>query len=362
MTDDVRSRTLTKYQELNEQLRDFLKSVLLFEKSSSSNQTLNSTEVDTGGISLLSVKNDLLLQYLINLVAVMHRRSTPNQSLKSSSTRSMILRLCEIRTFIEKIRPIEQKLHYQMDKLLKSNLDQQLNHRANVENFDTDVANEPEVTEADNDREDLAKPKIYRPPKLVPVEYHEDDDGKNESGAVNKRLEHSRRRAFYSDVLEDYKAKYSDAPEEVFNSERSRALQQSRAYKEKTAYEEDYLKRLPQTKHERQQLQRSMNANGNDVLDHLNDADVLFDENRRGSDKKKKGKVSRKTKKRLEKTKQKSSKRFKSRKWSVGADFVLLFNGIIGDFVFGLQSKEKNKFNHHQKLYACADGKLSSES
>ena len=315
MTDatDVRSRTLEKYQELNEQLRDFLKNVLHFEKSSSANQPLNSSVVDTGGISLLSVKNDLLLHYLINLVAVMHRRSTPNQSLKSPAARSIILRLCEIRTFIEKMRPIEQKLHYQMDKLLKSNLDQQLNYRANVENFDTDVANEPEGKDGDNERQDLGKPQIYRPPKLVPMEYHDDEDARNESGAGNKRLEHSRRRAFYSDVLEDYKAKYSDAPEEVYNTERSRALQQSRAYKEKTAYEEDYLKRLPQTKQERLQLQRSMNANGNDVLDHLDDADVLFDDNHRGSDKKKKGKLSRKSKKRLEKTKKKSTKRFKGR-------------------------------------------------
>jgi U3 small nucleolar ribonucleoprotein protein LCP5 len=156
----IRLRTLTKYKELNEQLREFLKNLLLFEKSSSSNDEINSNLNDTGGISLLSIKNDLLYQYIINLLAVMYRRSRPNQSLNSSSTRSMILRLCEIRTFIEKIRPIEQKLQYQMDKLLKNNVDQQLNYRANLENFDEVI---PEQEETEKDEEE--KPKIYRPPK-----------------------------------------------------------------------------------------------------------------------------------------------------------------------------------------------------
>ncbi|CAF2842498.1 unnamed protein product [Rotaria sp. Silwood2] len=297
MTDqeDIRLQTLTKYKELNEQLREFLKYVLLFEKSSSLNEQINSNINDNGGISLLSVKNDLLLHYLINLVAVMHRRSTSNQSLNSSSTRSIILRLCEIRTFIEKIRPIEQKLQYQMD------------------------INENEEIHLNNDNtqheEDKQKTKIYRPPKLVPVEYNDNFDDKNEKGTINnKRLEYLKRRAYHSDILDDYKNKYSDAPEEIYNSERSRLLQQNRTYKEKIAYEEEYLKRLPQTKRERLQLQRSMMNNDNDIMNHIHDANVLFDDNINGLTKKKKGKMSRRTKKHMEKKKTKSIKRLKSRK------------------------------------------------
>ena len=284
----------------------------MFEKSSSLIEENTSNLNDNGGISLLSTKNDLLYQYLINLVAVMYRRSKPNESLTSSSTRAMILRLCEIRTYIEKLRPIEQKLQYQMDKLLKNDHDQQLTYRANVGNFDEDVNETDEETAKDEEEEE--KPKIYRPPKLVPVEYNDDFDNKNEKGTINKRLEHLKRRAYHSDILEDFKSKYSDAPEEVYNSERSRLLQKNRAYKEKIAYEEDYLKRLPQTKRERVQLQRSMASNGDDIMDHIHDADVLFDDNFNSSSKKKKGKMSRRTKKKVEKKKTKSVKRLKSRK------------------------------------------------
>jgi len=313
MTDqeNIRVQTLTKYKELNEQLREFLKNVLLFEKSSSLNEQINSNINDNGGISLLSIKNDLLLQYLINLVAVMYRRSKSNQLLNSSSTRLIILRLCEIRTFIEKIRPIEQKLQYQMDKLLKNNDNQQLNYRANIENFDDNI-NEKEEEEEEITKDEEVK--IYRPPKHVPVEYNEDFNDKNEKGTINKRLEHLKRRAYHSDILEDFKNKYSDAPEEIYNSERSRLLKQNRAYKEKVAYEEEYLKRLPQTKRERLQLQQSMMKNENDVMDHIHDANILFDDNINDLKKMKKGKMSRRTKKQVEKKKTKSIKRLKSRK------------------------------------------------
>ena len=312
--DTVRSQTITKYRELNDQLRDFLKNVLLFEKSASSHEDNGSSTNDNGGISLLAVKNDLLLHYLINLVTVMQRRSARQPSLTSPSTRSIILRLCEIRTFIEKLRPIEQKLHYQMDKLLRNNLDQQLNHRANVANFDEGENNDAQEANDDED-EPIEKPKLYRPPKHVPVEFHDEMDHKNDGQKVDKRLEHLKRRAYHSDILDEYKSKYSDAPEEVYNSERSRLLQNNRAYKEKVAYEEDYMKRLPQTKKERIQMQRSMSTDGNDVMNHLQDASILFDDDyREGSSKKKTGKVSRKGKKRLEKKKNKSIKRVKSRK------------------------------------------------
>lgn len=320
MTDqeNIRLRTLDKYKELNEQLREFLKSLLIHEKTSSSNEQISSNINDTGGISLLSIKNQLLLQYLTNLVAVMSRRATPNQSLSSPSNRSLILRLCEIRTFIEKIRPIEQKLQYQMDKLLKNDTEQQLHYRANVENFDEDVNDTEENNdEEEEDKQDgeIQKPKIYRPPKLVPVEFNDNTDEKGENGTVNKRIEYLKRRAYHSDILEEYKNKYSDAPEEIYNSERSRLLQQNRAYKEKVAYEEENLTRLPQTKRERILLQRSMSNNDNDITSHMHDADVLFDDKFDGSSKKKKkGKMSRRTKKRVDKKKAKSVKRLKSRK------------------------------------------------
>jgi len=311
----IRSKALEKYQELNEQLRDFLKNVLQLEKSSSFNDELQSNRTDANGISLLSIKNDLLYQYLMNLVAVMYHRSQPNHSLSSSLVRSLILRLCEIRTSIEKIRPIEHKLQYQMDKLLKANIDQQLTFRANPANFDNnDEDNEIDDEDNQETKTKTDKSQIYRPPKLVPVEYNEDFDDKKGENKSNKRLEYLKRRAYHSDILQDFKTKYSDTPEEIFNTERSRLLRENRAYKEQVAYEEEYLKRLPQTKQQRTQLQRSMMTNTNDIMNHLNDAEVLFNEDFNSSAKKKKGKISRRTKKKMEKKKTKSVKRLKSRK------------------------------------------------
>lgn len=252
----------------------------------------------------------------MNLVAVMYHRSQPNHSLNSSLARSLILRLCEIRTSIEKIRPIEHKLQYQMDKLLKTNLDQNLTYRGNPGNFDDNDEEDNQID--DEDQQPTAKSdksQVYRPPKLVPVEYNDEfDDNKQDQNQTNKRLEYLKRRAYHSDILKDFKAKYSDTPEEIFNTERSRLLRENRAYKEKVAYEEEYLKRLPQTKHERTQLQRSMATNNNDIMEHLNDAEILFNEDFNSGSKKKKAKMSRRTKKKMEKKKTKSIKRLKGRK------------------------------------------------
>jgi hypothetical protein len=67
------------------------------------------------GVSYLEVKNQLLLNYCINLCFYM--------ALKASGRRvkdhPVISQLLRIRTLLEKLRPLDQKLRYQIDKLLK---------------------------------------------------------------------------------------------------------------------------------------------------------------------------------------------------------------------------------------------------
>jgi hypothetical protein len=67
------------------------------------------------GVSYLEVKNQLLLNYCINLCFYM--------ALKASGRRvkdhPVISQLLRIRILLEKLRPLDQKLRYQIDKLLK---------------------------------------------------------------------------------------------------------------------------------------------------------------------------------------------------------------------------------------------------
>jgi hypothetical protein len=68
------------------------------------------------GISLLELKNDLMLNYIINLVQLMLVK-VKGQSIDGSP---YIDELIEGRVILEKIQPLEKKLKYQIDKLLKA--------------------------------------------------------------------------------------------------------------------------------------------------------------------------------------------------------------------------------------------------
>lgn len=68
------------------------------------------------GLSFLEVKYHMLLDYLINLTYVVLRKCS-GESIEGDPS---IERLIEIRTVLEKIRPIDYKLRYQIDKLVKT--------------------------------------------------------------------------------------------------------------------------------------------------------------------------------------------------------------------------------------------------
>lgn len=88
------------------------------------------------GLSFLEIKYHMLLTYLINLTYVVLRKCSGKNFLyymlqrnpyneppctgKQIEKDPSIDRLIEIRTVLEKIRPIDYKLRYQIDKLVKT--------------------------------------------------------------------------------------------------------------------------------------------------------------------------------------------------------------------------------------------------
>jgi len=73
-------------------------------------QKVKSGQISTeNGLSFLTVKYHMLLTYLINLTYVVLRKCSGRSINKDPS----IDRLIEIRTVLEKIRPIDYKLRYQ---------------------------------------------------------------------------------------------------------------------------------------------------------------------------------------------------------------------------------------------------------
>ena len=96
---------------------------------------------NTKGISFLSLKNMLMVEYITNLMQLIYLKTT-GQKINGNPC---VLRLAEIRTVLEKSKSIELKLKYQIDKLLKiasntnTNEHDPLSFKPNLNNFASDV-------------------------------------------------------------------------------------------------------------------------------------------------------------------------------------------------------------------------------
>ncbi len=106
-------------------------SIKAFEKDiveASSNDAAENPFAYPDGISLLTVKNDAMLDYLHHIVAVCISKIS-GRSLDSSSSSDahspadLVQNLVKLRLMLEKLRPLENRLKYQMDKLLRAAAD-----------------------------------------------------------------------------------------------------------------------------------------------------------------------------------------------------------------------------------------------
>lgn len=71
------------------------------------------------GVSFLEAKCQLMLTYLTNLTYYLHLRTSPQEQSGKIEDHPVIKNLVEFRVAMEKMKPIEMKLKYQIDKLLK---------------------------------------------------------------------------------------------------------------------------------------------------------------------------------------------------------------------------------------------------
>ncbi|KAH8833903.1 hypothetical protein DL96DRAFT_1578798 [Flagelloscypha sp. PMI_526] len=151
------------------------------------------------GISLLSLKHQTLLSYIQSLLLLSARRtlghtfterSTPSESFGSSERTprgdgagDLIDSMIEGRLVLEKVKVLESRMKYQIDKLVKvaqepvskhvDAADDPLAFRPNPENFADASEEEGSDNEDASDlrHHDKHKDGIYRPPRLAPVPY-----------------------------------------------------------------------------------------------------------------------------------------------------------------------------------------------
>ncbi|KAI6129093.1 hypothetical protein EV401DRAFT_1853075 [Pisolithus croceorrhizus] len=177
---DEMTASMASVRELIQSLRD---------KQASSDVT-NMTD----GISLLSWKHHLMLSYIQSLVLLCARRavgdpmedrtppsnpfSTTDRDSRGSGIGDLVDSMIEGRVVLEKIRVMESRMRYQIEKLVrmadespKAVTEDPLAFRPNPQNF---VNNEQLDGGSGEDADEKAQEDgIYRPPKLAPMPYVE---------------------------------------------------------------------------------------------------------------------------------------------------------------------------------------------
>ncbi|KAK2724401.1 hypothetical protein QYM36_001049 [Artemia franciscana] len=189
------------------------------------------------GLSILEVKYHAFLEYLIGITYGMIIKVN-GMSLQKNSLIDLIV---ENRTIIERIRPIEQKLKYQMDKVLKAargdlSADDPLRFKANPDLLVTkgEASSEEELSEGEEEDRQKSDSKhsvgTYVPPKLVSMPYEGDLSLAEKKAQKEARI---KRHLMTSTLLQELKEEYTDAPIELVDTDDIIKAKQHKRAKEK---------------------------------------------------------------------------------------------------------------------------------
>ncbi|KAK6912269.1 Sas10/Utp3/C1D [Dillenia turbinata] len=225
----------------------------------------------TDGISFLESKHLLLLSYCQLLVYYLLRKAKGFLIGGHPVVRSLV----ETRLFLEKSRPVEDKLQYQIQKLLR------------VAGSAMDKASPSEnVVEAKEKSEDLLKYRpnpdmlvnksseisksqegvdVYRPPKFAPTAMDEDKMSRKERNALRKEkqtLRQARQSAYIRELMDEFEGR----PEEIrdfVGSESREFTKYTEKMEERAHQEEELFTRAPLTRMEKKKekhLKKSRNG------------------------------------------------------------------------------------------------------
>ncbi|CAE7610312.1 NGDN, partial [Symbiodinium natans] len=200
-----------------------------------------------GPAAYLEMKVQLLLSYLIALTyyLLLKVKGVPVE------THPVVPRLLWIRSLLEKLKPVDQRLQYQMNKLLQwtdAKRAEQLAgqtdaHALRPGKLATTVADEEEEGEEASEAPEEKEDAVYKPPKISQVEYTGDHVSMQEK--AEKELERKKARLERSEFMRSLREEFTDAPREILGEEKSaRAAKAERLLQEQQEYEEDTMTRI----------------------------------------------------------------------------------------------------------------------
>lgn len=230
--------------------------------------------------SYVAMKVQIMLSYVIALTYYLLLKS------EGIPVRNhpVVHRLLWVRTLLEKLRPVDQRLQYQISKLREWAEGQQQNGgdpgALRPGELTTGVDDEEDDAPATQvEAQDNAEDGVYRPPKIAQMEYTGDHITVKER--AEKELERTRSRLERSEFVRSLREEFTDAPAEIAEEQRSAKAERAvRQMAERQRFEEDYMVRMRLSKKEqvaeRRALRERQAKSGGAVS--LNDATADFRE------------------------------------------------------------------------------------
>lgn len=221
------------------------------------------------GISFLEAKFHLLLNYCLNIGFYMLMKAEGKQV----QDHPVISQLVKIRLLLDKMKPIDQKLHYQVQKLLKMSAD----GSSGIEQLGEGLQHRPNLDALDTIDQDDDKSGKYKLKKIAPVSYEDIDTKKK------------KRRVKTDTAMADFiREEFSEAPREISFTGRPKLSKERQA---ELDFEEENFFRLKKQakvrqKQEKQLLQRSELEDPLDFRDITGFGDFSDEEDTKSSRKK----------------------------------------------------------------------------
>jgi hypothetical protein len=242
-------------------------------------------------LEYLEAKQQILLSYCINCVYYLYLKSTG----VSVKEHPVMIQLLELRYLMEKMRPLDGKLKYQIDQLMKyASMDEATAETSNLRpnpssmfddmsDDDNDDDEEDYDDDDDDDSNERSKSKtnynknknneIYRAPKSVSTPYK---DTESELIKSDARMQKKKNKLKNSEIMDTLREEFGHEPEALSNSGISglsgdhKLLQQEA--NERKEYEEERMIRMVMSRKMKKDIKsREREANRLDNFSHMGD-------------------------------------------------------------------------------------------
>ncbi|GER28929.1 Sas10/Utp3/C1D family [Striga asiatica] len=212
------------------------------------------------GISYLEAKHLLLLNYCQSLVYLLLCKATGLSIQQHPVVRSLV----EIRLFLEKIRPIDRKLQYQIKKLTRTTTTVEKQGSNGKEADETPEGEDslklrpnPDLLVSKTNTTMENRSGVYQPPKFAPSSMDEDKMSRQERNARRRDeeiLRQARKSAYVRELMNDLEGRPEEVVRENLGSDSREVMDAIAKIEDRARREEELFSRAPLTKVEKKKI------------------------------------------------------------------------------------------------------------